>query len=162
MPRPTAAAAAARRAALSVPVAKPAAATATTPRGPVWDDAAAAGSRARGGGGGGVRVAVRVRPGARSTRVVAITSECVEMALAAPPRDGLANAELVAALAKILRCPRTSVAVESGGRSRIKTVAIEAGAVDAAQALHRLRAELSDGEEDDHGEGDDNTDDDDE
>jgi uncharacterized protein (TIGR00251 family) len=44
--------------------------------------------------------------------------------IAAAPEDGKANAELCAFLAKTLGCPRKEVRLESGEKSRLKTVTL--------------------------------------
>jgi uncharacterized protein (TIGR00251 family) len=60
----------------------------------------------------------------------------LEVALAAPPVDGAANAELVAFLAKRLRVPKASIVLESGLTSRHKVVRIRAADVELVrQAL---------------------------
>ncbi|KAF5892523.1 UPF0235 protein C15orf40 [Clarias magur] len=43
---------------------------------------------------GGVAIAVHAKPGAKQNAITAVSSEAVGVAIAAPPTDGEANAEL--------------------------------------------------------------------
>ena len=48
----------------------------------------------------------------------------LEIALAAPPVDGEANAELIRTLALGLKCPKSAIEIVTGAGSRSKLVAI--------------------------------------
>lgn len=75
-----------------------------------------------------MRLGVQVKPNARTTRVVGWADErTVIVAVAAPPVDGKANAELVRFLAETLGVPRSSVSVEHGGGGRSKRIALPDG-----------------------------------
>ena len=58
----------------------------------------------------------------------------LNVALAAAPRDGEANAELVRTLAEFFDVPRSNVAILSGHRSRNKVVALSGIGADAIAA----------------------------
>lgn len=85
----------------------------------------------------GVRMRVRVKPRASKSRLVGVRDGVLEVAVAAPPVDGEANAELVRTLAGALGIGRTSVSVVSGESSRHKLVALVGVEPD------RIRAALS-------------------
>jgi len=72
----------------------------------------------------GVRLRVRVKPRASKSRLVGTREGELEVAVAAPPVDGEANAELVAFLAKQLGVAKSHVAVVSGPASRHKIVSV--------------------------------------
>jgi hypothetical protein len=72
----------------------------------------------------GVRLRVRVKPRASKSRLVGEREGELEVAVAAPPVDGEANAELVAFLAKVLGVSKSHVAVVSGPGSRHKIVSV--------------------------------------
>ncbi|XP_039933106.1 UPF0235 protein C15orf40 homolog isoform X1 [Hirundo rustica] len=63
-------------------------------------------------GGGSVRVAVRAKPGARCSAVTDVTAEAVGVAIAAPPSEGEANAELCRYLSKVLEVKKSEVILE--------------------------------------------------
>ncbi|XP_062357359.1 UPF0235 protein C15orf40 homolog isoform X1 [Cinclus cinclus] len=63
-------------------------------------------------GGGSVRVAVRAKPGARCSAVTDVTAEAVGVAIAAPPSEGEANAELCRYLSKVLEVKKSDVILE--------------------------------------------------
>lgn len=67
---------------------------------------------------------VRVKPRASKSAIVGVRAGALEVAVAAPPVDGEANAALVAFLAKALGVSKRSVAVVSGDHSRIKVVSV--------------------------------------
>lgn len=72
----------------------------------------------------GVRLTVRVAPKASRSRVLGLVDGALKVAVAAPPEDGKANAELVATLADALGVARRDVVVASGAASRRKLVDI--------------------------------------
>jgi len=78
----------------------------------------------------GVRLRVRVKPRASRSRVVGVREGNLEVAVAAPPVDGEANAELVAFLARTLGVAKSAVELVSGETTRVKTLAVRG--VDAA------------------------------
>ena len=73
----------------------------------------------------GVRLAVRLTPRASRSGVDGIAADgrpALQVRLAAPPVDGLANAALVALLAEALDLRKADVRLRSGHRSRLKIV----------------------------------------
>jgi len=74
---------------------------------------------------GGVRFDVRVRPRASRTLIVGTREGALDVAIAAPPVDGEANAELLRALAAALGVPRRQVSIVAGDTGRRKVVEVE-------------------------------------
>ena len=58
------------------------------------------------------------------------------------PEDGAANAALIAVLAKALKLPKSSLALESGGKGRVKSVRASGEDAILRHALDRLSATL--------------------
>lgn len=85
----------------------------------------------------GIRLAVRVTPKASRSRVLGLVDGALKVAVAAPPEDGKANAELVATLADALGVARRDVVVASGAASRRKLVDV---AGEPAALLARIEA----------------------
>jgi uncharacterized protein (TIGR00251 family) len=75
---------------------------------------------------GELRFEVHAKPRAKRTSIVGVRAHdgALEVALAAPPVDGAANAELVRALALALGVPKASVRIVRGEGSRTKLVAV--------------------------------------
>ena len=71
---------------------------------------------------------VDVVPGAPKTELGRVNEwRCsLQVRIAAPPREGEANEELIRFIAEVVGVPRDSVRILKGGTSRHKTVAIEA------------------------------------
>jgi uncharacterized protein (TIGR00251 family) len=88
--------------------------------------------------GGAVRLDVRARPRAPRTKVLGVKEGALEVALAAPPVDGEANAELARALAAVFGVAARDVAVVAGQTGKRKIV--EVRGIDAATARERLGA----------------------
>lgn len=84
---------------------------------------------------GACRFSVRVKPRASKTAVLGVKEDALEVSVSAPPVDGEANAELVAALAKVLGVPKRDVSVVSGESSRSKIIEVRR---DAASVRARL------------------------
>jgi uncharacterized protein len=73
----------------------------------------------------GTRLAVWAKPRAAKSRVLGVREGALEVAIAAPPVDGAANAELRATLAKVLGLPKRDVVITSGlsGKNKIVELA---------------------------------------
>jgi uncharacterized protein YggU (UPF0235/DUF167 family) len=54
------------------------------------------------------------------------------------PEDGAANAALIAVLAKALKLPKSSLALDSGGKGRVKSVRATGDDASLRHALDRL------------------------
>jgi len=85
---------------------------------------------------GAVRFDVRVRPRASRTAILGTRERALHVALAAPPVDGEANAELVRAISSALGVPTRDVSIVAGERGRRKVV--EVRGLDSATVLGRL------------------------
>ena len=84
-----------------------------------------------------LRIRVRVKPRASKSRILGVRASdgILEVAVAAPPVDGEANAELIRTLARALGCAKSAIEIVSGPGSRSKLIAI-AGL--RAAELHEL------------------------
>lgn len=85
---------------------------------------------------GAVRLTVLAKPRAKVSRVVRVRGLTVEVALAAVPADGAANAELVVVLSKALSIPKRDITLVQGAASRHKVV--EIAGLTAADVTARL------------------------
>src|SRR5262245_7562360 len=86
--------------------------------------------------GDAVRLDVRARPRAPRTKLLGVKEGALEVALAAPPVDGEANAELGRALAEVFGVPARDVEVIAGRSGKRKIV--EVRGIDAETARARL------------------------
>jgi uncharacterized protein YggU (UPF0235/DUF167 family) len=80
-------------------------------------------------------LAVVVKPSARHPGI-SLRDGVVEVRVAAPPRDGLANEAVRAAIAAALGCPKRAVTLQRGAAARHKTFAI--AGLSAAEVAARL------------------------
>uniref|UniRef100_A0A8B9LXD2 CO040 protein n=1 Tax=Accipiter nisus TaxID=211598 RepID=A0A8B9LXD2_9AVES len=114
---------------------------------------AACGARGRGarrGEAGGRRAGPRPPPprGGRAAHkilkifVIDVTAEAVGVAIAAPPSEGEANAELCRYLSKVLEVKKSEVILEKGGKSREKVVKIFVS-MTPDEILEKLKKEAS-------------------
>ncbi|XP_068847150.1 UPF0235 protein C15orf40 homolog isoform X2 [Capricornis sumatraensis] len=71
---------------------------------------------------GGVSIAIHAKPGSKQNAVTDVTAEAVSVAIAAPPTEGEANAELCRYLSKVLELRKSDVVLDKGGKSREKVV----------------------------------------
>lgn len=91
---------------------------------------------------GTVRLQIRAKPRARKSRIDGTREDgSLEVALAAPPVDGAANAELVRVLAAALEIPRRSVEILRGETAQTKLVAVHGLSVD--EVARRLGSALA-------------------
>lgn len=82
-------------------------------------------------------IAVDVVPGAPRTELGKVNEwrGALQVKVAAPPKEGEANEELVRFLAEKLGLPRGSVTILKGGTSRHKTVRIDASKDEVEKVL---------------------------
>ena len=94
----------------------------------------------------GALLLVLVQPRAARRGLCGLVGGRVKVAVAAPPVKGAANAEVTAALAKVVGVPRSSVVVAAGESGRKKTVLFRGtGAQRVREALRAAGVELSGG-----------------
>nr|XP_016853950.1 PREDICTED: UPF0235 protein C15orf40 homolog [Anolis carolinensis] len=91
---------------------------------------------------GSVTIAVHAKPGSKQNAVTDLSAEAVGIAIAAPPSDGEANAELCRYLSKVLEVRKSSSLLKQGGRSREKLVKILAP-LTPEEVLQKLRKEVA-------------------
>ncbi|KAG9489274.1 hypothetical protein GDO78_005330 [Eleutherodactylus coqui] len=91
---------------------------------------------------GSVLIAVHAKPGSKLNAVTDVTTEAVGVAIAAPPTEGEANAELCLYLSKVLEVRKSEVNLHKGGKSREKVVKISA-AITPEVVLEKLKSEAS-------------------
>ncbi|ELR11677.1 uncharacterized protein ACA1_260830 [Acanthamoeba castellanii str. Neff] len=89
---------------------------------------------------GNVKLTVHVKPNAKISAVTDMSSEAIGVALAAPPRDGEANAELVDFMAGVLEARKKQVELVSGSKSRDKVLLVTA--MTPEQVHEKLRRHL--------------------
>jgi solute carrier family 25 carnitine/acylcarnitine transporter 20/29 len=93
-----------------------------------------------------IRINCTVRPGKSTTHVhleESINAQEEELAidLAAQAQQGAANAELIAAISKLLKVPKASVSISTGAKSRQKAVQVQQ--LTADEAWSRLQGAVS-------------------
>ena len=85
----------------------------------------------------GARLSVRVKPRASKSRVVGVREGALEVAVAAPPVDGEANATLIAFLSKTLGVAKSALTLVSGESSRLKVLSVSGLSASELRALLR-------------------------
>jgi uncharacterized protein (TIGR00251 family) len=74
----------------------------------------------------GVRVVVWAKPRSAKSRVLGVKEAALEVAIAAPPVDGAANAELIQTLARFFAVGKSAVAIARGATGRNKVAKLDA------------------------------------
>jgi uncharacterized protein (TIGR00251 family) len=85
---------------------------------------------------------IRAVPGASKSQLMGVKEGRLRVRIAAAPEDGKANQELRVFLAKLLDCPKKDLALQSGEKSRLKTLVLSIAYKDR---LDRLVSELTQG-----------------
>ncbi|KAJ1180357.1 hypothetical protein NDU88_005579 [Pleurodeles waltl] len=73
---------------------------------------------------GSITIAIHAKPGSKQNAITDVSSDAVGVAIAAPPTEGEANAELCRYLSKVLEVKKSDVVLDRGGKSREKVVKI--------------------------------------
>ncbi|XP_037306978.2 UPF0235 protein C15orf40 homolog isoform X2 [Pungitius pungitius] len=87
---------------------------------------------------GSVTIAVRAKPASKHSGVTDVSAEAVGVAIAAPPTDGEANAELIRFLAEVLHLKKSHVSLDKGSRSRDKVIRLDSP-LSPEEVLKKLR-----------------------
>ena len=86
---------------------------------------------------GGISLDCWIQPKASRTAFSGIHGTSIKIAVAAPPEDGKANAELCAFLSKKLGISKSSVQVKSGHSSRRKIIFCAGASKEKLLSCHR-------------------------
>lgn len=73
---------------------------------------------------GGARFSVHVKPRASRSKILGVKEGALEIAVAAPPVDGAANAEVCELLASALGTAKRNVTIAKGDSSRTKLIEV--------------------------------------
>ncbi|KAH1183750.1 UPF0235 protein C15orf40 homolog isoform X1 [Mauremys mutica] len=91
---------------------------------------------------GALTIAIHAKPGSKQNAITDVTTEAVGVAIAAPPSEGEANAELCRYLSKVLEVKKSEVVLDKGGKSREKVVKILAS-MTPDEVLEKLKKEAT-------------------
>ncbi len=80
---------------------------------------------------------VKVTANSRRPGIVGLAGSVLHVKVAAPPVDGLANAEVCAAVAELLKLPSSQVEIKTGHSAKLKTLLVSG--VDEQQLFAILR-----------------------
>ncbi|KAK2488725.1 hypothetical protein MC885_010068 [Smutsia gigantea] len=90
---------------------------------------------------GRVTIAIHAKPGSKQNAVTGLTAEAVSVAIAAPPSEGEANAELCRYLSRVLALRKSDVVLDKGGKSREKVVKLLASTT-PEEVLEKLKKQV--------------------
>lgn len=78
---------------------------------------------------------IHAQPGAKRSEICGLHGDALKIRIAAPPRDGAANAALIVFLADLFAVPQRQVNIRRGQSGRRKTVEIDGSKVDPESLL---------------------------
>uniref|UniRef100_H3BE98 Zgc:193812 n=1 Tax=Latimeria chalumnae TaxID=7897 RepID=H3BE98_LATCH len=91
---------------------------------------------------GSITISVHAKPGSKQNAITDVAVEAVGVAVAAPPMEGEANAELLRYLAKVLEIKKSDIVLEKGCKSRKKVVKVLTS-LSLEDVLERLKKEAA-------------------
>jgi uncharacterized protein (TIGR00251 family) len=74
--------------------------------------------------GDSIFLALKVLPGSSKSQIIEVREGRLRVRIAAAAEDGKANAELRSFFAKLLGCPKKDLILQSGEKSRLKTLRV--------------------------------------
>ena len=83
---------------------------------------------------------IKAIPLSSRTEFAGVNNNRLRVRIAAAPEDGRANSELIAFLAKYFGCAKRDIVLQSGERSRLKTLSLP---VPVQQELEKIVTEIS-------------------
>uniref|UniRef100_A0A3Q1GRD5 Zgc:193812 n=1 Tax=Acanthochromis polyacanthus TaxID=80966 RepID=A0A3Q1GRD5_9TELE len=87
---------------------------------------------------GAVTITVHAKPGSKHSGITEVCAEAVGVAIAAPPTDGEANAELIRYLAEVLDLKKSHISLDKGSRSRDKLIKVDSS-LGPEEVLRRIQ-----------------------
>uniref|UniRef100_A0A914DP66 Uncharacterized protein n=1 Tax=Acrobeloides nanus TaxID=290746 RepID=A0A914DP66_9BILA len=87
---------------------------------------------------GQIVLKIHAKPGAKKSIVTDIGTQEIGIAIAAPPREGQANEELVETIARILGLKKSEISLDKGTKSRSKILMVESKKLSIDQVRERL------------------------
>ncbi|XP_072038004.1 UPF0235 protein C15orf40 homolog [Amphiura filiformis] len=92
---------------------------------------------------GSLAITIQAKPGAKQNCITDVSSDAVGVQIAAPPKEGEANTELVKYLASVLNLRKSDVTLDKGSKSRLKTICISSDQnMTVEDLLSKLRVEM--------------------
>lgn len=91
----------------------------------------------------GLALIIAAKPNSKESKVLEINDEYIGVAIAAPPKEGEANEELLSHLALALGVKKNTVYLDKGSKSRNKVAIIENKGITLSQAYELLSADLN-------------------
>lgn len=91
----------------------------------------------------GLALVICAKPNSKESKITEINDEYIGMAIAAPPKEGEANEELLSHLALVLGVKKNTVYLDKGSKSRNKVAIIENKGLKLDQAYELLMADLN-------------------
>lgn len=84
-------------------------------------------------------IEVKASPNASKTEIAGVQDGRLRIRVAAAPENGKANAEIKAFFSKLVGCPKSSIEIAAGEKSKLKTVSMPA---ECAEKLSSLTASV--------------------
>ncbi|MDR2467538.1 MAG: DUF167 domain-containing protein [Spirochaetaceae bacterium] len=81
---------------------------------------------------------IKVNPGASKNEVLDVREGRLRLRIAAAPEDGKANTALITLLAKLFACPKNTLSIHAGEKSRLKTIRMPLTALERIKELDRF------------------------
>ncbi|XGW23989.1 hypothetical protein V3C99_005864 [Haemonchus contortus] len=89
---------------------------------------------------GHIMLRILAKPGAKMSTVTDVGDDEVGVAIAAPPREGEANEELVSYMRGVLGLKKSELVLDKGGKSRSKTLLITSSRITSDEIIAKLKA----------------------
>ncbi|CAD5214883.1 unnamed protein product [Bursaphelenchus xylophilus] len=91
---------------------------------------------------GDILLRVHAKPGAKLTLITDLSAEAIGVALAAPPRDGQANEELLRGMMEFLGLRKNEIEFQKGAKSRDKMLLITSKKYTVDEIKAKLKANI--------------------
>ncbi|KAJ1373702.1 hypothetical protein KIN20_036181 [Parelaphostrongylus tenuis] len=88
---------------------------------------------------GHIALRIFAKPGAKINSVTNVGDDEISVAIAAPPREGEANEELVDYMRKLLDLRKSELTLDKGGKSRLKTLLITSSRISPEEVIAKLK-----------------------
>ncbi|EGR34382.1 hypothetical protein IMG5_013830 [Ichthyophthirius multifiliis] len=90
---------------------------------------------------GKLYIQIKAKPNSKISQVSSISDDCVDVNIAAPPKDGEANEELIQLFSSLLNIKKSSLQLDKGGKSKSKLLEINDSEYKTASELYEALKE---------------------
>lgn len=94
---------------------------------------------------GEIVLRIHAKPGAKQNTITDVSTEAVDVQIAAPPIDGEANTELIKFMSKVLQVRKSDLSLDRGSKSREKVLLLAKNTIELDRVKEIIKTQCEEG-----------------